>query len=135
MSFSSTALEQREKELKTLITFLTYSLIGSLTLHIGLLASGIGNLVTKVPLKPLPSITKESVSPKKVDTQPQEVSSSKDTAVKPLSTETTAVQPSSESSSNLSQLLAGIRDGRANPESFSSVSSFFRWWWKFRRNI
>jgi hypothetical protein len=81
------------------------------------------------PLKPLPSITKESVSPKKVDTQPQEVSSSKDTAIKPLSTETTAVQPSSQSSSNLSQLLAGIWESKSR--SFSTVSSFFRWWWKF----
>jgi outer membrane biosynthesis protein TonB len=68
------------------------------------------------PLKPLPSITKESISPKKVDTQPQEVSWSKDTAIKPLSTEITAVQPSSQSSYNLSQLLVGIRDERANQE-------------------
>ncbi|MEA5554181.1 TonB family protein [Anabaena cylindrica UHCC 0172] len=191
MSFSSTAIEQREKELKTLSTFLTYSLLGSLAIHIGLLASGIGNLLTKVPeeepveitfvetppaeikpieapeeeikpkvvdnsqiftssnnsnsspsifipqlqkstvvsakpavvpapkiepLKPLPSITKETVAPKKVDTPQQEVSRSKDTAVKPLSTEKTAIQPSSKSSSNLSKLLAGIRDGRANQE-------------------
>jgi outer membrane biosynthesis protein TonB len=192
MSFSSTDLEQREDELKTRTTFLTYSFIGSLTLHIGLLASAIRNLLTKVPqeepveitfvkippeeikpiqqpeedikpkvvdnsqiftstnnnsdsspsvvlpqpqkntvvssqpavtlapktepLKPLPSITKESISPKKVDTQPQEVSWSKDTAIKLLSTEITAVQPSSQSSCNLSQLLVGIRDGRANQE-------------------
>ena len=210
MSFSSTAVEQREKELKTLTTFLTYSLIGSLAIHIGLLASGIGSLLTKVPqeepleitfvetppeeikpieepeaetkpkvidnsriftstnnsdtspsvfvpqpqkstvvsaqpavipapkiepLKPLPSITKETVSSKIVDTQPQAVSPSttkvsptiadtqpqavsqpKNTTVKPLSTETTAIQPSSQSGSNLSKLLAGIRNGRANRE-------------------
>ncbi|MTJ50118.1 energy transducer TonB [Dolichospermum sp. UHCC 0259] len=211
MSFSSIAIEQREKELKTLATFLTYSLIGSLAIHIGLLASGIGSLLTKVPeeepveitfvetpveeikpieepeeetkpkvidnsriftstnnfdtspsvfvpqpqkstivsaqpavipapkiepLKPLPSITKETtVSPQKVDTPqpevsqsktkvsptiadspPQAVSQPKNTTVKPLSTETTAVQPSSQSSSNLSKLLAGIRDARTNQE-------------------
>ncbi|MGM3309314.1 energy transducer TonB [Anabaena sp. WFMT] len=191
MSFSSTALEQREKELKTLTTFLTYSLISSLAIHIGLLASGIGSLLTKVPeeepveitfvetppeeeikpieepekeikpkvidnsriftssinsntsptvfvpqpqkntvvspqpavipapriepLKPLPTIAKAALSPKTADTQPQ-VSQSTDTAIKPLSTEKTAVQPSSQSSSNLSKLLAGIRDGRANQE-------------------
>ncbi|TAF06175.1 MAG: energy transducer TonB [Nostocales cyanobacterium] len=221
MSFSSTAIEQREKELKTLTTFLTYSLIGSLAIHIGLLASGIGSLLTKVPeeepveitfvetppeeeikpieapeeeikpkvidnsriftssnnsdtsptvfvpqpqkstvvsaqpsviqkqqvqspvvpapkiepLKPLPSITKETVSPQKVDTpeqqvsqlttkvspktvdtQPQAVSQTKDTPTNTLSTETSAVQPSSQSGSNLSKLLAGIRDGRANQQ-------------------
>ncbi|MTJ54120.1 TonB family protein [Anabaena sp. UHCC 0253] len=206
MSFSSIATEQREKELKTLTTFLTYSLIGSLAIHIGLLASGIGSLITKVPeeepmeitfvetppeeeiklieapkekikpqvidnsriftsstnsdsapsifvpqpqkstvvlaqpavirkqqvpspvipepkiqpLKPLPTITKANVSPKTVDTQPQKVSplttklSPQKVDTQPLSTEATAIQPSSESGSNLSKLLAGIRDGRAN---------------------
>ncbi|MBE9056859.1 energy transducer TonB [Sphaerospermopsis sp. LEGE 08334] len=219
MSFSSTALEQREKELKTLKTFLTYSLIGSLAIHIGLLASGIGSLLTKAaieeteepleitfvetppeekkpieepqeeikpqvvensrvftstnnssdtsatvfvpqpvvvqkqtvqspviklpivpapkiePLKPLPSVTQATVSPQKVytpqpvvsqltakaspktaDTQPQSISETKNTPVQPSSTETTAVKPSSTSSTDLSKLLAGIRDSRANQE-------------------
>ncbi|WP_071189205.1 energy transducer TonB [Trichormus sp. NMC-1] len=205
MSFSSIAIEQREKELKTLTTFLTYSLIGSLAIHIGLLASGIGSVLTKVPeeepveitfvetpveeikpieepeeetkpkvidnsriftstnnfdtspsvfvpqpqkstvvpaqtaviqkqqvpspvipepkiqpLKPLPTITKANVSPKTVDTQPQKVSplttklSAQQVDTQPSSTDATAIQTSSESGSNLSKLLAGIRDGRAN---------------------
>ena len=49
MSFSGTAVEQREQELKTIKTFLVYSLLGSLALHIGLLVSGVGNLLFKVP--------------------------------------------------------------------------------------
>jgi TonB family protein len=49
MSFSGTAVEQREQELKTIKTFLVYSLLGSLALHISLLVSGLGNLLLKVP--------------------------------------------------------------------------------------
>lgn len=49
MSFSSIAIEQREKEIKALKTFLVYSFCGSLVLHIAVLASGIGNLLTRVP--------------------------------------------------------------------------------------
>ncbi len=49
MSFSSIAVQQREKEAKALKSFLAFSLIGSLTLHIGVLASGIGNLFNKLP--------------------------------------------------------------------------------------
>ncbi|KYC40937.1 hypothetical protein WA1_25320 [Scytonema hofmannii PCC 7110] len=49
MSFSGTALQHREKESKALRTFLTFSLVGSLGLHIGVLASGIVNLLTRVP--------------------------------------------------------------------------------------
>jgi TonB family protein len=48
MSFSSIAI-QREKEIKALKTFLVYSTFGSLVLHIAVLASGIGNLLTRVP--------------------------------------------------------------------------------------
>ncbi|MEH1770333.1 MAG: energy transducer TonB [Nostoc sp.] len=49
MSFSGTTVEQRSKEVEALKSFLTYSLIGSLALHIGVLSSGIGNYLTKVP--------------------------------------------------------------------------------------
>jgi hypothetical protein len=49
MSFSSIAVQQREKEAKALKSLLAFSLIGSLTLHIGILASGIGNLFNKLP--------------------------------------------------------------------------------------
>ncbi|MEH1819779.1 MAG: TonB family protein [Nostoc sp.] len=49
MSFSGTTVEQRSKEVEALKSFLTYSLIGSLALHIGVLSSGIGNYLTRVP--------------------------------------------------------------------------------------
>ncbi|MEA5618619.1 energy transducer TonB [Cronbergia sp. UHCC 0137] len=49
MGFSGIAVEQRSKEVETLRTFLVYSLIGSLGLHISVLSLGIGNLFTKVP--------------------------------------------------------------------------------------
>jgi TonB family protein len=49
MSFSGTTVEQRSKEVEALKSFLTYSLIGSLALHIGVLSSGITNYLTRVP--------------------------------------------------------------------------------------
>ncbi|MBH8562107.1 energy transducer TonB [Nostoc sp. CENA67] len=49
MSFSDINVEQRSKEVEALRSFLAYSLIGSLVLHIGLLASGIGGFLTRVP--------------------------------------------------------------------------------------
>lgn len=49
MNFSSVAVEQREKEAEALKSFLAFSLIGSLALHIGVLTFGIGNLLTRVP--------------------------------------------------------------------------------------
>jgi TonB family protein len=49
MSFSSIAIEQREKEIKALKTFLVYSTVASLVLHVAVLASGIGNFLTRAP--------------------------------------------------------------------------------------
>ncbi|MCL6754034.1 TonB family protein [Nostoc sp. CCCryo 231-06] len=49
MSFSGITVKQRSKEVEALKSFLTYSLIGSLALHIGVLSSGIGNYLTRVP--------------------------------------------------------------------------------------
>ena len=49
MSLSSIAVQQREKEAKALKSFLAFSLLGSLALHIGLLASGIGNFLSRTP--------------------------------------------------------------------------------------
>jgi TonB family protein len=49
MSLNIIAVEQREKEVKALKSFLTFSTIGSIILHGTLLASGIGNLLTRVP--------------------------------------------------------------------------------------
>jgi len=47
MSLSSIAVEQREKEAKKLKSFLAFSLISSLALHIGVLSLGIGNFTKK----------------------------------------------------------------------------------------
>lgn len=49
MTFSGYNVEQRSKEVKALQSFLTYSFIGSMALHIALLASGLGNFLTRVP--------------------------------------------------------------------------------------
>ncbi|MCC5649434.1 energy transducer TonB [Nostoc sp. XA013] len=49
MSFSGITVKQRSKEVEALKSFLTYSLIGSLALHIGVLSSGIGNYLTRMP--------------------------------------------------------------------------------------
>lgn len=49
MSLSSITVQQREKEAKSLKSFLAFSLIGSLTLHVGLLASGIFSLLSRTP--------------------------------------------------------------------------------------
>ncbi|MEH2072635.1 MAG: TonB family protein [Nostoc sp.] len=49
MSFSGITVEQRSKEIEALKSFLAYSLIGSLALHIGVLSSGIGNYLAIAP--------------------------------------------------------------------------------------
>ena len=49
MSLSRLAVEQREKEAKTLNSFLAFSLIGSLALHTGVLSLGIGKFLSKAP--------------------------------------------------------------------------------------
>lgn len=49
MGLSSIAVQQREKEVESLRSFLAFSLIGSLALHIGVLASGIGNFLSRTP--------------------------------------------------------------------------------------
>ncbi len=50
MSLSSIAVEQREKEAKSLNAFLAFSLIGSLALHIGVLSLGLGKFLSKAPI-------------------------------------------------------------------------------------
>ncbi|WP_414565990.1 MULTISPECIES: energy transducer TonB [unclassified Anabaena] len=49
MSFSGITVKHRSQEVEALKSFLIYSLIGSLALHIGVLASGIGNLLVRTP--------------------------------------------------------------------------------------
>ncbi|MEM9927253.1 MAG: hypothetical protein AAF915_26510 [Cyanobacteria bacterium P01_D01_bin.50] len=47
MSFCNINEKQRNKEVKALKTFLAYSFICSLVLHIGIIASGLFNLLSK----------------------------------------------------------------------------------------
>ncbi|WP_017651896.1 energy transducer TonB [Fortiea contorta] len=49
MGFSGIAVEQRSQEAVALRSFLVYSLMGSLALHAGVLASGVGNFLSRVP--------------------------------------------------------------------------------------
>lgn len=49
MGCSSIAAQQREKAAESLKSFLAFSLIGSIGLHIGVLGFGIGNLLDRVP--------------------------------------------------------------------------------------
>lgn len=49
MSFSSIAVQQREKEAQSLRSFLAWSLIGSLGLHLGVLTLGLSNLWHRSP--------------------------------------------------------------------------------------
>ena len=66
MSFSSIAIEQRNKEVKALKTFLAFSVTGSLVMHTALIASGIGNLFKTPQLKEEPvEITLIELEPEK----------------------------------------------------------------------
>ncbi|AFY48750.1 TonB family protein [Nostoc sp. PCC 7524] len=70
MTFSGIAVEQRSKETEALRSFLVYSLIGSVALHIGILTIGIGNLLRKtaeVEAEPLEVTIVESPT---VETEP-----------------------------------------------------------------
>ncbi|MCX7594811.1 MAG: energy transducer TonB [Fischerella sp.] len=81
MSFSSIAGEQRHREAKALRSFLVFSLIGSFSLHICALASGIGNFLAKVPeleeepieltfVEPEEPKVQETPPPKQIKQQP-----------------------------------------------------------------
>ena len=68
MSLSSVTIEQREKETEALKTFLFFSFIGSLVLHIGLLALAINNFFHRVP-----EVKEEAIEVTILETIPQEV--------------------------------------------------------------
>ncbi|MGH8000382.1 MAG: energy transducer TonB, partial [Brasilonema sp.] len=71
MSFSGTAIEQRGKESRALKTFLALSLIGSLGLHVGVLASGIVNnflkQVQEIDKEPIEVAIIETPAPKPIE--------------------------------------------------------------------
>ncbi|MEA5598155.1 energy transducer TonB [Rivularia sp. UHCC 0363] len=79
MSFSSTALQQRERELKALRLFLACSLIGSLIFHVALLASGIGRYL----LNKVPEIDSEPVEITLLDAPPEEIEPKQEVKPKP----------------------------------------------------
>ena len=68
MSLSIFIIEQREKEAGALRTFLVFSLIGSLALHIGLLALTINKFLFKVP-----EVIEKPIEVTILETIPQEV--------------------------------------------------------------
>ncbi|QSV61795.1 MAG: energy transducer TonB [Dolichospermum sp. DL01] len=68
MEFSSVTIEQREKEAEALKTFLFFSLIGSLVLHIGILALAINKFFLKFP-----EVREEPIQVTILETIPQEV--------------------------------------------------------------
>ncbi|BCL37751.1 energy transducer TonB [Nostoc sp. MS1] len=75
MTFSGYNVEQRSKEVKALKTVLTYSLIGSMALHVGVLALGIGNFLARVPQEQEEPIEIAIVDPvtAEVEKPPEEV--------------------------------------------------------------
>ncbi|MTJ46651.1 energy transducer TonB [Dolichospermum sp. UHCC 0259] len=68
MSLSSITIEQREKEAEALKTFLIFSFIGSLALHIGLLALAINKFFFKVP-----EVTNKPIELTILETLPQKI--------------------------------------------------------------
>ncbi len=68
MSLSSVTIEQREKEAEALKTFLFFSLIGSVALHIGVLALAINKFFFRVP-----EVKEEPIEVTILETIPQEV--------------------------------------------------------------
>ena len=79
MSFSSTALQERHKQLKTLRIFLACSLLGSLIFHLVLLASGIG----KYLLNRVPEVEDEPVEITLLDTPIEEIEPKEEVKAKP----------------------------------------------------
>ncbi|WP_071191248.1 energy transducer TonB [Trichormus sp. NMC-1] len=68
MGFSNIAIEQREKEAEALKTFLIYSLIGSLALHLGVLALCISKFLLRVP-----EVKDQPIEVTILETIPQEI--------------------------------------------------------------
>ncbi|MBF2007669.1 MAG: energy transducer TonB [Chlorogloeopsis fritschii C42_A2020_084] len=84
MSVSNVAGLQREKEAKALKSFLTFSIVGSLMLHIGVLASGIVNLLTRVPDLEEEPIELTFVEPETPETPEPPKEPVKETKIEPI---------------------------------------------------
>ncbi|HIK04012.1 MAG TPA: energy transducer TonB [Trichormus sp. M33_DOE_039] len=70
MTSSGIAVEQRSKETEALRSFLVYSLIGSVALHIGVLAIGIGNLLQRTSEFDTEPLEVTIVEPPTVEAEP-----------------------------------------------------------------
>ncbi|MDM9385757.1 energy transducer TonB [Chlorogloeopsis sp. ULAP01] len=96
MSVSSVAGLQREKEAKALKSFLTFSIVGSLMLHIGVLASGIVNLLTRVPEleeEPIELTFVEPETPETPEPPKEPVKETKITPIQPPVKVQTPIEP------------------------------------------
>ena len=96
MSVSSVAGLQREKEAKALRYFLALSIMGSLVLHIGVLASGAVNLLARTPKleeEPIELTFVEPETPETRKPQPESVKKAKISVVKPEPQPSLAVKP------------------------------------------
>lgn len=71
MDFSSTAIQWREKETKKLCSFIAYSLLGSVVLHLGVLAFGVANFLKMK----MPEVDKEPIEVTIVEPPPEVVKS------------------------------------------------------------
>ncbi|AFY31693.1 TonB family protein [Calothrix sp. PCC 7507] len=78
MSFTDIAVAQRSKEAVALRSFLVYSFMGSLAVHAGVLTSGIGNLLSRVP-----DLDAEPIEVAIVETPQAEVTKAPEAEIKP----------------------------------------------------
>src|SRR6476646_4338278 len=74
MSLSVTSAEQREREVKALKTFLSFSLLGSMALHIAVLALGVSHFWQRpsaADANPMEMIVLEPISPEAPIAKPE----------------------------------------------------------------
>src|SRR6476646_9377909 len=74
MSLSVTSAEQREREVKALKTFLSFSLLGSMALHVAVLALGVSHFWQRPPAadaNPMEMIVLEPISPEEPIAEPE----------------------------------------------------------------
>ena len=86
MSFSDIAVAQRSKEVAALRYFLAYSLTGSLALHVGLLSSGVGNFLSRVPksdAEPIEVTILETPQPQVTEAPKAEIKETPQPEIKP----------------------------------------------------
>ncbi|MEO0967859.1 MAG: TonB family protein [Cyanobacteria bacterium J06639_18] len=112
MRVSGIAIKQRETEIKALRLFVASSLVGSLVVHIGLLASGILNMRMQIPKPenepieltfidpPIPKETKEAPKPEPPKPKPQKLEKIKPLLPKPETVTKSLSNPGGSSASS-----------------------------------